>query len=62
MMSTITSTSLMHMIVSPLSATPPIPAPTLPWLFEAIVEHILLVGVALGLIVQRNADNTASKG
>lgn len=31
-----------------------------PWLFEAIVEHILLVGLALGIIVQRNANNTAA--
>jgi hypothetical protein len=52
---------VMHMIVTPLSATPPIPAPTLPWLFEAIAEHILLVGLALGIIVQWNANNTTSK-
>jgi hypothetical protein len=51
---------VMHMIVTPLSATPPLPAPTLPWLFEAIIEHTLLVGLALGIIVQRNANNTAS--
>jgi hypothetical protein len=51
---------VMHMIVTPLSATPPIPAPTLPWLFEAITEHILLVGLALGIIVQWNANKTAS--
>jgi hypothetical protein len=53
---------VMHMIVTPISATPPIPAPTLPWLFEAIIEHILLVGLALGFIVQWNANKTASKG
>jgi hypothetical protein len=51
---------VMHMIVTPLSATPPLPAPTLPWLIEAIIEHTLLVGLALGIIVQRNANNTAS--
>jgi hypothetical protein len=51
---------VMHMIVTPLSATPPLPAPTLPWLIEAIIEHILLVGLALGIIVQWNANNTAS--
>jgi hypothetical protein len=51
---------VMHMIVTPLSATPPIPAPTLPWLIEAIIEHILLVGLALGIIAQRNTNNTAS--
>lgn len=51
---------VMHMIVTPLSATPPVPAPSLPWLIEAIIEHIVLVGLALGIIVQRNANNTAS--
>ncbi|HRQ38586.1 MAG TPA: hypothetical protein PLD25_11820 [Chloroflexota bacterium] len=51
---------VMNMIVTPLSATPPLPAPTLPWLIEAVIEHVLLVGLALGIIVQRNANNTAS--
>jgi hypothetical protein len=50
---------VMHMIVTPLSATPPLPAPTLPWLFEAIIEHTLLVGLALGIIVQWNVKNIA---
>lgn len=50
---------VMHMIVTPLSATPPVLAPTLPWLMETIIEHILLVGLALGIIVQRNANKTA---
>jgi hypothetical protein len=53
---------VMHMMVTPLSATPPLPAPTIPWLIEAIIEHTLLVGLALGIIVQRNANNTESKG
>jgi len=47
---------VMNMIVTPLSATPPIPAPTLPWLIEAIIEHILAIGLPLGIVVQRNAD------
>ena len=51
---------VMNMIVAPLSAAPPLPAPTLPWLIEAILEHVLIVGLALGIIVQRNAHNTAS--
>lgn len=51
---------VMNMIVTPFSAAPPIPAPTLPWLIEAIIEHVLLVGLALGIIVQRNANNIAS--
>lgn len=47
---------VMNMIVTPLSAAPPIPAPTLPWLIEAILEHVLIVGLALGIIVRRNAN------
>ena len=47
---------VMNMIITPLSATPPVPAPTLPWLIEAIIEHILLVGLSLGIIVRRNAN------
>ena len=51
---------VMHMIVTPLSAAPPIPAPTLPWLIEAIIEHTLLVGLPLGILVQRNANSNPS--
>jgi hypothetical protein len=47
---------VMHLIVTPLSATPPIPAPTTPWLIETILEHILLVGLPLGILARRNAD------
>lgn len=47
---------VMHLIVTPLSATPPLPAPTTPWLIETILEHILLVGLPLGILVRRNAD------
>lgn len=46
---------VMNMIVTPLSAAPPLPAPTLPWLIEAILEHTLLVGLPLGMLVRRNA-------
>ena len=45
---------VMNMIVTPLSATPPVPAPNLPWLIEAIMEHILLVGLPLGILVRRS--------
>ena len=45
---------VMNMIVTPLSATPPLPAPTLPWLIEAVLEHVLITGLTLGLIVKRN--------
>jgi hypothetical protein len=46
---------VMNMIVTPLSATPPLPAPTIPWLTEAIIEHILAIGLPLGILVRRNA-------
>ena len=48
---------VMYLIVLPLSAAPALPAPPL-WLFIEIilVEHILLVGLPLGLLVQRNAN------
>jgi hypothetical protein len=47
---------VMNMIVTPLSATPPLPAPTIPWLIEDIIEHILFVGLPLGILVRRNAN------
>jgi hypothetical protein len=46
---------VMNLIVTPLSATPPIPPPTMPWLIEAIIEHVLFVGLPLGILVRRNA-------
>jgi len=47
---------VMNLIVLPLSAAPPLPAPPM-WLFiETILEHILLVGLPLGLLVRWN-DN-----
>ena len=47
---------VMNMIVTPLSAAPPLPVPTIPWLIENILEHILVVGLSLGILVQRNAN------
>jgi hypothetical protein len=47
---------VMHMVVTPLSATPPIPAPSIPWLIEGILEHILVVGLPLGILISRNAN------
>lgn len=51
---------VMNMIVTPLSAAPPLPAPTPPWLIEGIIEHTLLVGLSLGMLVQRNAKLNTS--
>ena len=47
---------VMNFIILPLSAAPPLPAPPM-WLFiEMILEHILLIGLPLGLLVRWN-DN-----
>ena len=47
---------VMNFIVLPLSAAPPLPAPPI-WLFiELILEHILLIGLPLGLLVRWNAN------
>ena len=46
---------VMNLIVLPLSAAPPLPVPTIPWLIESILEHTLLVGLPLGILVRRNA-------
>lgn len=45
---------VMNMIVTPLSAAPALPAPALPWLIEAILEHTFLVGLLLGILARRN--------
>ena len=45
---------VMNMIVTPLSATPPLPAPTIPELIVAIIVHILVAGLLLGIFVRRN--------
>jgi hypothetical protein len=47
---------VMNLIVLPLSAAPALPAPPM-WLFiELILQHILLIGLPLGILVQRNAN------
>ena len=45
---------VMNMIVTPLSATLPIPAPTIPELIVNIIVHILISGLLLGIVVQRS--------
>lgn len=47
---------VMNMIVMPLSATPPIPAPTTVQLIVGILDHILIFGLLLGILVRRNAN------
>ena len=44
---------VMNLIVLPLSAAPPLPAPTAPQLIATIVVHILVIGLTLGVIVRR---------
>jgi hypothetical protein len=45
---------VMNMVVTPLSAAPPLPPPTTPWLVEGMIEHVLAVGLPLRLIVRRS--------
>ena len=47
---------VMNMIVIPLSAAPPLPVPTLPQLIVNMLDHILVVGLPLGILVQRNTN------
>ena len=50
---------VMNMIVIPLSATPPLPAPTTPQLIIDILDHLLVIGLPLGILVRRNAKTDA---
>jgi hypothetical protein len=45
----------MGFIVIPLSATPMLPTPTLFQLIEGIIEHALIIGLPLGILVWWNA-------
>jgi hypothetical protein len=47
---------VMNLIVLPLSAAPALPAPPLWLLIELVLQHILLIGLPLGILVQRNAN------
>ena len=49
---------VMNMIVTPLSATPPLPAPTTPQLIVNILDHLLVFGLLLGILVRRNANTS----
>jgi len=46
---------VMYFIVLPLSAAPPSPL-TVPPAIEALIEHILLIGLPLGILMRRNAS------
>jgi hypothetical protein len=45
---------VMNLIVLPLSAAPELPAPPLWLLIELVLQHNLLIGLPLGILVQRN--------
>ena len=47
---------VMNMIVTPLSATPPLPAPTMSRPIVMILDHILVFGLLLGILVRRTAN------
>lgn len=49
---------VMNFIVQPLSAAPALPAPPMWLLIEIILEHILLIGLPLGLLVRWNANTS----
>ena len=44
---------VMNLIVLPLSAAPPLPPPTTPQIILNILDHILVIGLPLGMIVRR---------
>jgi hypothetical protein len=45
---------VMNLIVLPLSAAPALPPPPLWLLIELVLQHILLIGLPLGILVRRN--------
>ena len=47
---------VMNFVVLPLSAATVSPPPPMWLLIEIILEHMLLIGLPLGIIVQRNAN------
>jgi hypothetical protein len=49
---------VLDFIVIPLSKAPPLPASTIavPLLIETAIDHILVIGLTLGIIVRRNAN------
>jgi hypothetical protein len=47
---------VMNLIVLPLSAAPALPAPPLWLLIELVLQHILLIGLPLGLLARWNTN------
>lgn len=47
---------VMNFIVLPLSAAPPLPVSSMPQIIELLIEHILVIGLPLGILVRRKAN------
>ena len=47
---------VMNLIVLPLSAAPTLPAPPTWLLIELVLQHVLLIGLPLGILMQRNIN------
>ena len=47
---------VMNFVVVPLSAAPALPTPPTWVLIELVLEHILIIGLPLGILVQRNTN------
>jgi hypothetical protein len=47
---------VMNFIVLPLSAAPPLPTPPMSQIIELILEHILVIGLPLGILLRRDAN------
>lgn len=50
---------VMNFIVQPLSAAATLPAPPMWLLIEIVLEHILLIGLPLGILMQRNTKTNS---
>ena len=48
---------VMNFVVVPLSAAATLPPPSMGLLIELILEHILMIGLPLGILVKRNTNN-----
>jgi len=47
---------VMNFVVQPLSAAATLPVPPIGLVIEIVLEHMLLVGLPLGILVQRNTS------
>jgi hypothetical protein len=47
---------VMNMIVLPLTSAPTLPAPTVSDLVKGILDHVLVIGLPLGILVRRNIN------